>query len=154
MRDMGLLLKEHPFFQDMGKAARETIAGCGRNEVFEAGRYLFHEGGAADSFYLVRHGAVAVELHVPGKDPVVLETLHSGETVGWSWLIPPYKWSLDARAVELTRVVVLDAKCLRGKMEKECALAYELYKRFVPVMAGQLLAARFRLTDVYGNPER
>ncbi|MBF0130928.1 MAG: Crp/Fnr family transcriptional regulator, partial [Alphaproteobacteria bacterium] len=47
IRDMGLLLKEHPFFQDMGKAARGTIAGCGRNEVFEAGRYLFHEGGAA-----------------------------------------------------------------------------------------------------------
>ena len=146
------LLAEHPFFEGMDEDDRALIAGCGMNEVFDAGRYVFREGEPADKFYLLRSGAVAIEVHVPGRDPVVLETLTDGDIFGWSWMVKPYEWAYDVRAVQLTRVVSLDAKCLRAKMEDDHTLGFELFKRFVPIMASRMAATRLQLTDLYGNP--
>ena len=146
------VLREHPFFEGMNDAYRELVAGCAANEVFHAGDYVYREGDAADKFYLIRHGRVALEVHVPGKTPIIVETLKSDDLMGWSWLVPPYRASFDARAQELTRLVSLDAACLRGKMEKDAALGYELHKRFAPVVAARLAAARRQLIDLYGHP--
>ncbi len=146
------VLREHPFFEGMNDAYRELVAGCAANEVFHAGDYVYREGDPADKFYLIRHGRVALEVHVPGKTPIIVETLKSDDLMGWSWLVPPYRASFDARAQELTRLVSLDAACLRGKMEKDSALGYELHKRFAPVVAARLAAARRQLIDLYGHP--
>ncbi|MCB2101729.1 MAG: cyclic nucleotide-binding domain-containing protein [Rhodobacterales bacterium] len=149
---LGKLLAEHPFFRGMDDAAMEVIAGCAANERINADTYLFREGGAADKFYLVRHGTIALEFHVPGRDPVVLSTVHEGEIFGWSWMVPPFTWTFDAKAIELTRLVSLDAKCLRGKIESDHSLGYDLLSRFIPVLADRLNAARLQMIDMYGRP--
>ena len=87
LKPLDELLLEHPFFAGMEEGPRKFIAGCGRNEVFHAGDYLFREGDAADRFFLIRHGTVALELHVPGREPLVVDTLQSGEIAGWSWCL-------------------------------------------------------------------
>jgi len=147
------VLREHPFFGGMDDAYRELVAGCAANEVFHAGAYVYREGDPADKFYLIRHGRVALEVHVPGKTPIIVETLEGDDLMGWSWLVPPYRANFDARAQELTRLVSLDAACLRGKMEKDSALGYELHKRFAPIVAARLAAARRQLIDLYGHPD-
>lgn len=146
------VLREHAFFRGMDKDYRELVAGCAANEVFHAGTYIYREGDPADKFYLIRHGQVALEVHVPGKTPIIVETLRGDDLMGWSWLVPPYRANFDARAQELTRLVSLDAACLRGKMDKDSALGYELHKRFAPIVAARLAAARRQLIDLYGHP--
>jgi CRP-like cAMP-binding protein len=141
------LLKEHPFFQDMDSSACETIAGCAANERFNAGEYIFREGGAANKFYLIRHGKIALEIHVPGREPIIVDTLEDGDILGWAWLVPPHKWVYDACALETTRLVSLDAQCLRGKYETDHNLAYALFKRFIPVMADRLAATRRHMIE-------
>lgn len=147
------ILSEHGFFAGMHDAYRELVAGCAANEVFPAGAYIYREGEPADKFYLIRHGRVALEVHVPGKTPIIVETLKGDDLMGWSWLVPPFRANFDARAQELTRLVSLDAACLRGKMEQDAALGYELHKRFAPVVAARLAAARRQLIDLYGHPD-
>lgn len=143
------LLKDHPFFRGMAPTACEIIAGCAANERYNPGDYIIRQGDPADKFYLVRHGSVAQELRIPDREPLIVQTLHDGDVLGWSWLVPPYLWTMDARATRLTRVVSLDARCLRGKYEGDPTLAYELFKRFIPVLANRLEAARLQLLDVY-----
>lgn len=140
-------LKEHPFFHDMDPHACETIAGCAANERFNSGEYLFHEGNAANKFYLIRHGKIALEIHVPVREPIIVDTLNDGDILGWAWLVPPYQWVYDACALETTRLVSLDAQCLRSKYETDHRLAYELFKRFIPVMADRLAATRRRMIE-------
>ncbi len=74
-----------------------------------------------------------------------------GEFVGASWLIPPYRWTFDARAVELTRAIGIDAACLRGKCEADHDLGYEMMKRFLPALVKRLHATRLQILDVYGK---
>ena len=147
-----VVLAEHPFFKTMSETARGLVAGCTANKVFHDGERIFKEGEPADIFYLVRRGAVALEVHVPGKRPLVIDTIGDGDILGWSWLVPPYRTRFDARAVGLVRTLAINAKCLRGKCEEDCMLGYEFYKHFVPVMADRLTATRLQLVDMYGHP--
>ena len=153
-RGLGPTLAAHPFFDDMDPVALETIVGCAANAVFRPGEFIFRQGEDADNFYLVREGRIALEIYVPGRQGgIVVETVEAGEIVGWSWINPPYRWSSDARAAATARVLTLDAACLRNKMEDDRTLGYELYKRFVPVMARRLAACRLRIVELATEPE-
>ncbi len=152
MRTIDQLLNEAPVFTGIGDASLALIAGCGHNVRFAADDYLFREGGPADTFYVLRHGTIALEVAVPARPPVIIETLHDGDVAGWSWLIAPYRWQFDARAVEPTAAVAMDGACLRGKCAEDTALGFDLMQRFSQVMVERLHATRLRLLDVYGDP--
>ena len=152
MRTLVELLSACPVFTGLDGTTLELIAGCGRNVRFAAGQQLFREGEPADTFYVLRHGVVTLEMRVPARRPLVIETVHDGDVVGWSWLVPPYRWAFDARAAEPTAAVALDGACLREKCREDPALGFELLQRFSQVMVERLQAARLRLLDVYGDP--
>jgi len=146
------IIGELPTFAGLDPAYLELISGCGINRVFEPGEYLAREGDPADSFFVVRHGRVALEIDSPARGALIVETLGEGAVVGWSWLFAPHRWSFDARALETTRAIAFDGACLRGKCDSDHALGYELMRRFAAVMLDRLQATRLRLLDVYGNP--
>jgi CRP-like cAMP-binding protein len=152
MQQLDAIIRQHPFFQGLEPACCELIAGCGRNVRFDAGQYLFHESEPADRFFLIRHGRVAFEITAPGRQPARFLTLDEGEIAGVSWLVPPYRWNYDAKAIELTRAIALDAKCLRDKCEADHHLGYELMKRFVPELVRRLHATRLQMLDLYAKP--
>ncbi|HEC15641.1 MAG TPA: Crp/Fnr family transcriptional regulator, partial [Sedimenticola sp.] len=62
-------------------------------------------------------------------------------------------WHHDARAVEDTRAIALDGKCLRGKCEADPALGYELMKRFSAMVIDRLKATQLQLLDMYGRSQ-
>lgn len=144
------ILKRQPFFAGFDAGFCDFLAGCAANAVFAAGETLFREGGEADRLYLLREGRVALETLAPGRGAVAFQTLEAGEIVGVSWLVPPYRWSYDARAATAVRALALDAACLRGRCEDDPRLGYELMKRFVPVLVDRLNATRLQILDVYG----
>jgi CRP/FNR family cyclic AMP-dependent transcriptional regulator len=144
-------IHELPFFEGLPPADLELIAGCASNVRFREGELLFREGDDAESFYVLRHGTVALETFVPARGPFTIETLDAGEVVGWSWLFPPYRWHFDAHARSLVRATRFDGACLRAKCETDPRLGYELVSRFAQVMIERLQATRLRLLDVYGD---
>jgi CRP-like cAMP-binding protein len=151
MKTLDEIVAESPVFHGLEKGHLELIVGCAQNTGFEAGQYLFREGDQADTFYLVRHGRVMLETFVPGRGALTVETVDDGDVVGWSWLFPPYRWHFDARALDGVRAVAFDGACLRGKLDGDHTLGYELLGRFSPVMLERLQAARMQLMDVYGG---
>jgi len=150
MESLERLLAESPFFAGLDPEHLSVIVGCARHVRFEPGEFLCREGEPADNFYLIRHGRVTLELFVPQKGPVRLQTLDPGEVVGWSWLIEPYTWHFDARALEPVVAVQLDGTCLRNKCDADPRLGYEVLKRFADIMEQRLHTARLGLLDMYG----
>ena len=152
MEGLERIITGHRFFNGLDPRFVALVVGCARNVRFEAAEYLFREGGAASEFYLVRHGRVALEMAAPGGASITFQTLGEGEVVGLSWFLPPYRWAYDARALELTRAISLDAVCLRAKLEQDHDLGYEVMRRFVPVLIERLQSTRLQILDVYGKP--
>jgi CRP/FNR family cyclic AMP-dependent transcriptional regulator len=142
-------LLEHPFLAGLPHAAELT--GRARLVEFPRDGRLFDEGAQADRFWLIQTGRVALDLHVPGRADVVIETLGDGDVVGWSWLFPPYAWHFGARAVTDTTAVEFDAAAVRAVCDADPVLGQALLRRFLGVMCDRLQAARIRLLDLYAR---
>lgn len=150
MRTLEPFLAEHPFLKGLDPHHLKILVGCASNVRFDAGQFILRESEEANNFYIIRHGKVAVELFAAERGTITIQTIGEGEILGWSWLIPPYHWRFDAKAIELTRAIALDGKCLRTKCEQDHDLGYELLKRFAHVITQRLEATRLQLLDVYG----
>jgi len=145
------VLAEHPLLKGCQPHYLQLLVGCASNVRFNAGEVIFRQGEEADLFYLIRQGRVALEIPDAGRGPIIVQTLAAGDVLGWSWAITPYRWHFDARAVELTRAIAFDGKCLREKCEVDHDLGYEVMRRVTRVMEHRLQATRLQLLDVYGN---
>jgi CRP-like cAMP-binding protein len=150
MKKIEELVREVPLFEGLSDDQLDLIAGCGTNVVFDAGDYIFREGDDAAHFFAIRGGSLALEIHAPARAPLVVETLHEGEVLGWSWLFEPYRVRYDARAVEPVHAIAFDGACLRGKCEADHDLGFELMRRFARIITERLQSTRVRLLDVYG----
>lgn len=151
MQTLEQLLSASVVFVGLEPRHLSLIAGCARNQHVEPGSMVLREGERADTFYLIRRGAVALEIHAPGRDPLVIETLRAGDVLGWSWLFAPYRWQLDARAIEQCELIEFDAECLRGKCEVDHELGFQLMRQFAADLVARLQATRMQLIDVYGH---
>jgi CRP/FNR family transcriptional regulator, cyclic AMP receptor protein len=144
------VVSTHPLLAGLPPAVVGEVAGCARNMAFPAGTLLLAEGEPADTAYLVRRGLVAIEVGAPGPGALVIETVGPGSVVGWSWLIPPYSWRFDARAVDPVGAIALDAACLRDKADLDPAVGYALMSRVAGILLDRLQATRVRMLDIYG----
>ncbi|HUM01995.1 MAG TPA: cyclic nucleotide-binding domain-containing protein [Thermoanaerobaculia bacterium] len=146
------ILATIPLFDGMKSEHLEVIVGCAANVRLAPGEFAARQGEAADRFFIVRKGRFALQVHRPGQGEVTLLTVGDNEVLGWSWLVPPYKWHFDARALTETRALALDGRCLRGKFESDYELGYEMMTRFARLMTQRLEAANLQLLDRYGTP--
>jgi CRP/FNR family transcriptional regulator, cyclic AMP receptor protein len=149
VESLGRVISEHPFCTGLEPCYIDLLIACASNVQFERDHHLFRGGGEANQFYLILQGKVSLEIHSPQTPSLIRETVESGEVLGWSWLVPPYRWRFDARAVEPGSAIAVNGKCLRLKCEKNSLLGYELLKRTVEIMGPRLDATRFRLVDLY-----
>ena len=152
MRTLEDLLAESPFFAGLPDAQLALVAGCGRTLRAHPDVHLFREGEAAERFFLIREGALALEVEAPGRGPLVIQTLHAGDVAGWSWLFAPHRWQFDGRVTEPSALIVFDGRCLLAKCEADHELGYQLMRRFAATAVDRLQATRLQLLDVYASP--
>ena len=141
-------IADHPFADGFDAHHVEALAGSGSEIEVAAGRFVFKRGQLAHAFYLITAGDLALEIEQPGQGPLVLETLHTGDALGWSWLFEPYRWQLDAHATSDLRAVALDAARLRDLIDTDPAFGLEVVLRLARHVVGRLHHARSQLASV------
>ncbi|WP_055558012.1 cyclic nucleotide-binding domain-containing protein [Streptomyces sp. NBRC 110028] len=128
---------------------QERLFSLAEERDFDANSRLFDEGDVADRFWLIRSGEVALDVYVPGRRAQVVETLGPRQQLGWSWIFPPYRWHLGARALGSLRTWEFSAAEVRELCEADPKLGYELMLRCAAMIADRLQATRVRLLDLY-----
>lgn len=154
MEKLENLIAIYPFFCGMNKSHLKKLADCAKLVNFEQGRLVCEDNENAHYSYLIMDGRVAVELESPEHGELLIQTLWTGDILGWSWLVPPYKWRFNARAVVATSAVAFNTKRLRALCEKDRHLSNEILKRFLIVITARLEATRIQLLDLYGFQKR
>jgi CRP-like cAMP-binding protein len=145
-------LAAFPLFAGLSDPQRALVGETARDVEFGAGTRLFEEGQPAYGCWLIRSGRVALEMSVPGRGQVVVQTLGPGEILGWSWLVSPRLWHLTATAMDDATAIELDTERLRVLAEKDPALGYPLALGLFEVLLMRLQSTRARLLDLYGSP--
>ena len=149
MKDMEAVVREHAFLRGLDNELIASIAGCGKNVVFQPDEYIFREGDQAQQFYLVKTGLVALEIHMPGRGEISFLTVKGDEILGYSSLVEPHRCLYDARAVESVRAVAFDHHCLLEKCESNHQVGYEILKRAMTGLTQRLHAARLQSANLY-----
>lgn len=140
----------HAFFAAFDADLLGQLAACSRDVQFGTGEVLLQEGGPADRFYAITSGRVAVGVRTPAHGLTVIETLHRGDILGWSWLFPPHRWTFDAVALKPVTAVEIGTRCLMPLLERDPRAAAAVYRSVGELMSQRLHSARLRLADIYG----
>jgi CRP/FNR family cyclic AMP-dependent transcriptional regulator len=139
----------HRFLKGLSEQQRTLLATGARPFTAAPDELLAREGEPAKTFYLIQAGQVALALHTPERGMVPIQTVGSGEMLGWSWLVPPHRWQFDCRALDQVQGLALDGQWLREQCEQDHELGYRLLKPLVAVIANRLAATRVQLLDMY-----
>ncbi len=152
MQDLDKLVATHPFLMGLSPHHRRLLASCAMFVKFQPGEQIFREGDPANRFYLIQKGKVSLESCVRDQGLTHVQTIGSGDVLGWSWLFPPYSWQFDARALEPTEAVFFYATPLQTECEADHDLGYELLRRMADVLLKRLQAVRRKLVQSTPSP--
>ncbi|WP_323379446.1 cyclic nucleotide-binding domain-containing protein [Streptomyces durbertensis] len=141
----------HPRLLDaLPPESRERLMTHAREVVFPAGARIFEEGRRADRFWLLSSGTVQLDVRVPTRPHAVVDELHTGDLLGWSWLITPHVWHFGARAVGPVRALEFDGAEVRQMCQEDAELGRSLALFVARTVAQRLHRSRNRLLDLYG----
>jgi len=138
---------KHPFVRDLSQQhVQRLLAGASVVE-FEAGEIIFREGEPANRFYLIESGEVELESKTARGGTVRIDTLQTGDALGWSWLFPGFAWHFQARAVQPTKAICCNGAHLLVQAEDDHDFGYELMKRVSQIVIHRLQASRQQLVE-------
>ncbi len=141
-------LCELPLLKGLQPSHLKTLCACAMKTTFAAGEIVFREEDAANRFYVILSGTVALEAQQDSGDLIRIQTLGAGDVLGWSWMFPPYRWHFDARAIEPVNAIFFYATRLREQCEADPELGYAFVMRIAQVMMERLQATRRQLSEI------
>ena len=87
----------------------------------------------------------------PSASSKRLQTVGSGELLGWSPILGLVEMTATARAFQPTQVVAIDTKQLNAICEHNPRFGLEFMRRTAQALAQRLSATRLQLLDVYNH---
>lgn len=143
---------DQKFLAGMKSEFIQFLADHARRRDLQRDEVLFRYDAEAQHFQLVVSGRIAIEVAAIEGPPLELQELGAGAILGWSWLIPPYRWHFQARAKEATEIIEFDGQAVRARCESDPEFGYEILKRFSALMSERLSSAREQMMEAWSPP--
>ena len=136
------VLRRCELFADLDDTEFEHLESIARPKTLRAGEYLFLLGDSADRFYVVLSGTIKscfpISLNGVLQD-VTVESKGPGDSLGWSVLVRPYRFTLSACATEACEVAGFPRQELLRVIEDDPRLGLDLNRRLAEVIGRRLL---------------
>jgi len=113
----------------------------------QAGEVVLRTGESADCFYLVMDGQIGLYTGVGSGEEVLVHTVDAREILGLSWVMPPYLWEFDARAIEACNMIRFDAVYIREQCERDPVFGYGTLKKVIALMLSRLHGIRAHMAE-------
>ncbi len=137
----------------LSQACRDRLAAIAGQAAFTTGEVVLHDGAPTPFLGLVESGRVGLRLSVPERGNQTVVTIEPGELLGWSAVVPPYRATAEAVALEPTRVETFDAAALRALLQSDRDLAAELLPLLLVCVSDRLTTSWQQLLDLFaGSP--
>jgi CRP/FNR family cyclic AMP-dependent transcriptional regulator len=133
--------EQSELLKDLTADEVERILALGTRIAVPSGTSLFRLGDPAERLFLIERGQIRLTLpmRVRGREEdVVVEERTAGQTVGWSALIPPHKFTLAGTAPLETEVIALPREELRKYLAANPTLGYKITLNLAIVIGHRL----------------
>jgi CRP/FNR family cyclic AMP-dependent transcriptional regulator len=117
------------------------VLSLGTVETLSAGSVLFRLGEDADRVYLVKRGRLALTLPMQirgGDEDLQIEERSAGETLGWSGLISPHRFTLKATALVESELIALPRPALLAFFSSRPDVGYQMTLNLAAVIGHRL----------------
>lgn len=121
-------LKRINFLKDMPEPLLKIIAEEAQLSIFGTGTQLITDSEAADTFYMLVMGQVAIKQSLTSDVDVIFALVQSGATFGIPALLKDHTSSYTAVCQEPCEVITLSGTKLRKLFQENHELAYYMFK--------------------------
>lgn len=128
-------------FRGLWPDAANGVMALGAPRAVASGTELFHLGERADHFFVVTRGrfSLTLPMQIAGKhEAVLIEERIEGETIGWSALIPPHKFTLTAVAQVDGEVLVFGRDDLLQFLTQHPTAGYTIARNIAEIVGERL----------------
>jgi CRP-like cAMP-binding protein len=151
--DAALALSGSWFGAGLPPEAVTRLASIGEVVDLAPGDLIVAEGQVAATLGIVLAGRIALRMLVPERGMITILTVEPGDIVGWSAVVPPYRGTDDAVAIEPVRLLQFPGEALRLLLRADAVLAASLYPRLLQAVGRRLAATRLQLLDLFAREE-
>lgn len=105
----------------LSPAEADEVLALGARVTVPSGGSLFRLGDEADRLFLIERGRIRLSfpMTVNGLEKdIVFDEKAPGETVGWSAMVPPYRFTLSAMAPLETELIAFSREALTAFCER------------------------------------
>ncbi len=144
------ILRRFPILAGLEPASYKALAMAGSEVAIKGGEWLFLEGATADAFYLILDGLIDLTINIDerGERRDYISTVGQGQMVGWSALVEPNIYTLNAVAAGPARLVRLDAPAVRALMDDNPAVGYRLMRQLARAIGERLTSLRVQFVSL------
>jgi len=124
--------------------ARQVVA-LGEPVSLPAETRFITLGEPADELFLIRRGRVALTKPMTLRGEareILLEEKDPGSTVGWSAFVPPYRFTLNARAVVDTELIAIPGAALRELIHRAPDIGVRVSSNLAEMIGRRLLTVQ------------
>ena len=116
-----------------------------------AGSYIFKEGDYAECLYSVIHGKVGLELEKNSSTVILMNTISSGMTFGFSALVDveEKKYSSNAKAITDVKLFAWEGSDLERLFRQDYKMGFLLMKRIAKIAKTRLQIRNVQFVDGY-----
>jgi CRP/FNR family cyclic AMP-dependent transcriptional regulator len=125
----------------LAPADAAAVLRLGTSRHVACGSNIFGLGEPADCLFVIDTGRVALTLpvQVGGRhEHVLIEERVSGDTIGWSALIPPHRFTLNATADLECDLVVLGRETLFDHLQAHPAVGFTIARSVAETIGRRL----------------
>jgi CRP-like cAMP-binding protein len=143
------ILRRYSYFAGIDEASLRQIAmHAEEKQHISAGTRLFSEGEPVKHLGLIVNGEVNIQYLLGNGEMRTVDTLVSGDLLGFSALIEPYRYTGFGTTTHETSLVLIDARKLRDLCNCDPKLGYQLTLQVAKLLAHRLEGARVQLAAV------
>lgn len=132
---------EYELLKGLTPGEAEQVLALGSRMTVPSGGSLFRLGDAAGCLFLIQRGRIRLSfpMLLRGQhEDVVFEEKVPGETVGWSAMVPPYRFTLSAMAPLETEVIALPRDALSTFFEAAPEIGHQVGFNLVTLVGQRL----------------
>ena len=123
-------------FQGLSDEDLEFVSPYCNAEKILSGTALCEEGERADKLFILEEGTVSIQF----KKGVSFEIQGPGKILGWSFLVPPNRYTASAVAVVPSRLLVITSPDFYELVHKDSRVGLKIMDNLAQVVSSRLKA--------------
>lgn len=142
------VLKMSGLISNANDALLNRLVALATEAEFEPDETIIIAQEAATRLYVIEEGLSAILMDTGSDKQLRIQTATKYDLVGWSAIIPQYRYQFMVKAIEKTKALVFNGNDIRNLCQNDHDLGYAIYSGIIGIVAQRLHNAYLQIIGI------